>query len=426
MLDLSGKKICLVGFGREGKSTLKIFRDLDPKKKIAILDAKSGAGYLKPLKDYDFIVRSPGVPYKLVKKHAGAKAIITSQTKLFFDLCPAKIIGVTGTKGKSTTASVIAAVLRQKFTAHLLGNIGRPPLDYLAKIKSEDWIVFELSSHQLSDLEKSPPVAVLLNLFPEHLDYYADFGEYALAKAQICRFQTTRDLLIYNRDDKQISKIAAQSPARKISFSSRISSGADCQVKGNYIYYQDQPIFPLDKASLSGGFNLANVMPAIILGKELGIAENLIVKAIANFQPLPHRLEMIGKVKGITFVNDSLATVPQATIQAIAAYKDTLGCLIVGGYDRGIGQTPLVQSIIKQQIPVVIVLPDTGKQIGRLIQGKTRQVFSAADMRQAVALAKEHTPKGKVCLMSPGAASFNLFKDYRDRGKQFKYWVNKL
>ena len=423
---IAGKNICLVGFGREGQSTLKLLEAVEPGKKIAVADAQSGPDYLKNLKDFDLIIRSPGVPFKLVKKYAATKAIITSQTKLFFDLCPAEIIGITGTKGKSTTASVIAAVLKQKFTTHLVGNIGRPSLDYLVKIKPDSLVVFELSSHQLSDLDKSPYVAVLLNLFPEHLDYYGDFQEYAQAKAKISCFQTKKDLLIYNLSDKQIGKIAAQSSARKISFSSRPNSEADCQIKNNYIYLYKQPIFPIAKAMLPGEFNLANVMPGIILGKELGIAENKIVKAVINFRSLPHRLEIIGKVKGITLVNDSLSTVPQATIQGITAFKDSLGSLIVGGYDRGVGQTPLTQVIINQKVPVVIVLPDTGKTIARLIRGRIRQVFSAANMRQAVALAKQHTAKDKVCLMSPAAASFNLFKDYKDRGNQFKAYVKKL
>lgn len=425
---ISGKSVCLVGFGREGQSTLKLIQVLEPGRKIAVADAKFGPDYLKRIKDYDLIIRSPGVSFKLVKKHAATKTIITSQTKLFFDLCQAKIIGVTGTKGKSTTASVITAVLKQKFITLLVGNIGRPPLDYLAKIKPDSLVVFELSSHQLSDLDKSPPVAVLLNLFPEHLDYYTDFQEYAQAKARISRFQTEKDLLIYNIANQQISKIATESRARKISFSATPNAEADCFIKSGYIYWQKQPIFPIAKSPLQGQFNLANIMPGIIIGKEFAIATNLIVSAIEKFRSLPHRLEMIDKVDGITYINDSLSTVPEATIQAIRVFKNTLGSLIVGGYDRGIDQTSLAQAIINYQVPIVIALPDTGRKIKNIIDQQENKVkiYETETMEFAVALAKKYTPRGKVCLLSPAAASFNLFRDYQDRGNQFKAYVKKL
>jgi UDP-N-acetylmuramoylalanine--D-glutamate ligase len=425
---IGGKNVCLVGFGREGQSTLKVIQTLDPGKKFTVVDVKSDPDYLKTLKDYDLIIRSPGVPLKLVKKHAATKAIITSQTKLFFDLCPAKIVGVTGTKGKSTTVSVITAVLKQKFITILVGNIGRPPLDYLAKIKPESLVVFELSSHQLSDLDKSPQVAVLLNLFPEHLDYYVDFQEYAQAKARISRFQTKKDLLIYNIANQQVRKIAAEGQARKISFSATPNAEADCFIKSGYIYWQKQPIFPIEKSPLQGQFNLANIMPGIIIGKEFGITTNLIVAAIEKFRSLPHRLEIIDKVDGITYINDSLSTVPEAAIQAIKAFKNTLGSLIVGGYDRGVDQTSLAQTIINYQVPLVITLPETGRKIKNIIdqhQNKVK-IYETETMELAVALAKKYTPRGKICLLSPAAASFNLFRDYKDRGNQFKAYVKKL
>ena len=421
MLDFPGKNICIVGFGREGQSTLKLIKG-------DVLDVKTDPAYLKKIKDYDLIIRSPGVPFKLIKKYASSKAVITSQTKLFLKFCPAKIIGVTGTKGKSTTSSVIAAVLKQKFTTYLVGNIGRPPLDYLLKIKPTDLVVFELSSHQLSDLDQSPPVAVMLNLFPEHLDYYADFAEYAQAKAKISRFQTKNDLLIYNRDNQPIRKIVSKSLARKISFSTLPVADADYFINNNYIYCHQEPVFPIAKSSLQGQFNLANIMPGIILGKEFGVDQRLIVSAIEKFRSLPHRLELIGKIKGITFVNDSLATVPEAAIEAIRSFGDSLGSLVVGGYDRGVDQTSLVQAIVHQQIPAVIVLPDTGKKIKNLIEQQSSRVkvYAAETMEDAVILAKKHTLKGKVCLLSPAAASFNLFRDYQDRGNQFKLWVKQL
>ena len=426
---ISGKEICLVGFGREGQSTLKALRSAEPKIKVAIIDSKTGPDYLQDLKKYNFIIRAPGVPIKLIKKYASVKVLITSQTKLFFDLSPAKIIGVTGTKGKSTTASLIAGVLKQKFNVQLVGNIGRPPLDYLDKLKPDSLVVFEISSHQLSDLTRSPQIAVMMNLFPEHLDYYSDFEEYAVAKKNITEFQTKKDLLIYNLADKKISQIAGKSLAKKISFGLNVKSGADCYVDGDYIYFKRQPIFPIEKSPIVGEFNLVNLMPAVIIGKQFKIKDELIVKAITTFKPLPHRLEVAGKVKGITFINDSLATAPRAAMSAIKAFKDSLGTLIVGGYDRGLDQRELAKTIVEEKVPIVIVFPTTGEKIAKAIERNKKtviKIFRADNMREAVSLAKRHTPKGKTCLMSPGAASFNMFKDYQDRGEQFKAAVKKL
>ena len=427
---IAGQKICLVGFGREGQSTLKLLRQIDFKAEIAILDVKNDPDYLKEIKKYNFIIRSPGIPVKLIKKYSAAKALLTSQTKLFFDLSPAKIIGVTGTKGKSTTASLIAAVLKQKFNVQLVGNIGRPPLDYLEKLTPKSFAVFEISSHQLSDLDKSPEVAVMLNLFPEHLDYYADIRQYAAAKKKITQFQKKSDILIYNASDRRIKRIAFKSRAKRVSFSLDHEAGLDCYVKDGFIYYKNKPVFPVAKSPLLGRFNLANIMPAVIIGKYFRLPNELIIKGISKFKPLPHRLEFVAKAKGVTFINDSLSTIPQSAAQAIDSLSGKIGSVIVGGYDRGVGQSPLAEAVVKNSIPVVMLFPDTGKAIKKLIlNAKPKhkpRLIEVDTMAQAVKKAYEYTQVGKICLMSPGAASFNMFKDYQDRGEQFKAAIKKL
>jgi len=417
------KKICILGFDREGKSTLNFLRQYFPNKTIGIVDIKTipindnnislhlGKNYLKSLKQYQVIFRTPGISIEKVKQFTHNKTIITSQTKLFFDLCPAKIIGITGTKGKSTTASLINHVLKSKFKTHLIGNIGYPPLDHLKHIDQNSKVVFELSSHQLSDLRQSPHIAVFLNLFPEHLDYYSSFTEYVKAKANITKFQTADDLLIFNINDLEVKKIAKVSQAKKISFSGK-----------------EEILSKLD-SPLIGKFNLINIIPSIIIGKYFKIPEKTIIKSIKSFKPLANRLEKVGQYNGITFINDSLATIPEATIAAINSLEKEIGSLIVGGFDRGVKQDSLAKAIINSSIPTIILLPDTGKKIKSLINKdikKEIKIFKASSMIKAVKHAFENTSTGKICLLSPGAASFNMFKDYQDRGNQFKQAVKKL
>ncbi|GAH84031.1 unnamed protein product, partial [marine sediment metagenome] len=242
-----------------------------PDKKVKL---HLGKNYLKALKNYDVIVKSPGIPFKILPKSALKK--ITSQTEIFFENCPGKIIGITGTKGKSTTASLVYKILKQGgIKAHLVGNIGKPVLSLLFKAKPNEVYVYELSSHQLYNLKKSPQIAILLNIYPEHLDYYKDFKEYAAAKANITLYQNKNDYLIFNPGDKIVSKIAKKSKAKKI------------PIKGKY--------YSLDKEAAKAA------------GLIFKIPSKVISRAIREFKYLPHRLELVGTFKGITFYNDALA-----------------------------------------------------------------------------------------------------------------------
>ncbi|MFH1657281.1 MAG: UDP-N-acetylmuramoyl-L-alanine--D-glutamate ligase [bacterium] len=411
--DLKNKKILILGLGREGTDTYSFLRKLWPEKKLFLADKVEkkfadknislnlGQDYLKNLNQYDLIIKSPGISPRELKR-AGFNDFekVTSQTNIFFASCPGIIVGVTGTKGKSTTASLIHKILKK---SHLIGNIGRPVLNYLARAKKNDIYVYELSSHQLSNIRFSPHIAVLLNIFPEHLDY-SSFKDYIKAKSNITKYQTAEDYLIFNSGNKTVEEIAAKTKAQKIAF--------------------DRLTPRLKRNPLPGKFNLNNIKAAVAVGRIFNIPEEDISTAIADFKPLPHRLEFVGEHRGIGFYNDSLSTIPEAAIAALEALGDKTQTLILGGFDRGIDFKKLAGEIDESKIKTLILFPTSGERIRQEIKRKTIKHFPATNMKEAVALAYQCTDKGKICLLSCASPSFGLFKDYRDRGNQFKKNIN--
>lgn len=434
--DLKNKNFLVLGIGREGIDSLKFLRKLFPKKILGIADRLKikdlrlrikdkrtrlhlGKNYLKALKDYDVIIKSPGIPIHLPEiEKAFKEGKVTSQTEIFFENCPGKIIGVTGTKGKGTTSSLIYRILKEGgFKVHLIGNIGKPVLSTLFfKVKANDIFVYELSSHQLYNLKKSPQVAVFLNLFAAHLDYYKNFREYVNAKANITRYQTNRDYLIFNSQDKFVKKIAKSSRAKKIPIPTNFGVIKNIRIP------------------LIGKFNLKNVMAAVLVGKLFNIPKKKIREAIKSFKPLPYRLEFVGKYKGIEFYNDSLATVPQAVEAALEALENNkVKTLILGGYDQeSIDFTSLAKKILESRIRTLIFLsPGTAEIIWqKILSLKTKrrsspEAFFVSSMKEAVKIAYQKTKKGEICLLSPASPSFNLFRDYKERGNLFKKYVKK-
>ncbi len=422
--ELQDKHILILGFGREGQDTFLFLRKKFPKKQIGIADQKLhishgrekyvirhvGKNYLGALKNYDVVIKSPGIPNWKIAPFLKKRHTVTSQTEIFFDECPGTIIGVTGTKGKSTTSSLIHAVLKEGgFKTHLIGNIEKPVLQFLRNAKPEDIFVYELSSFQLTNIKKSPAIAVFLNLYPEHLDYYqGNFLAYAAAKANITKHQTQTDFLIYNAKDPLVSKIAKRSKAQKLPFGGAVLGLSPHRGAGTV---------PAQRAATQRW--IASSEPAVLVGKLFGIPQKKIRQALKHFKPLPHRLERVGEWKGVTFYNDSLATIPEATMSALDFLGSKVHTLIAGGYDRGLTFEKLGKKMGESNVKTLILFPTTAEKIFSSIQ-KPPQCFFANTMEEAIQLSYSHTPRGKICLLSPAASSFNMFKDYKDRGEQFK------
>jgi len=434
--QLKDKEVLILGLGKEGFSTLRFLKKIFPKKKLAIADQKEkiseklknykkiklylGKDYLKAIKNYEVIIKSPGIPPKIIKPYLKKNQILTSATQIFFENCSGKIIGVTGTKGKSTSCGLIYKVLKSaKKKVFLIGNIGKPFLNYLISNDPNSIYVFELSSFQLSNLKKSPHIAVLLNIYKEHLDYHQSFKEYIKSKANITLYQKEKDYLIYNYQNKIVREVAKKSKAKKIPIKN--------------------PSFHLEKIGLNKNslferhFSLS-IAVAILVGKIFKISKENIKKAIENFKSFPHRMEKVGNFKGIIFFNDSLSTIPESTILALDTLGKKVKTLILGGYDRGVDFKKLAKRILESKIENLIFFPESGKRIWKEIdffQKRKRRffleknVFFVKKMSKAVKLAFSLTPKNHICLFSPASPSFGLFRDYRERGNLFKKYVKK-
>ncbi|MEK7482269.1 MAG: UDP-N-acetylmuramoyl-L-alanine--D-glutamate ligase, partial [Patescibacteria group bacterium] len=348
----------------------------------------------------------------------------TSQTEIFFDNFPGTIIGVTGTKGKGTTVSLIYAILKKAgLKVFLGGNIGAPVLQYLLRAKPNDILIYELSSHQLQGLKKSPHIAVFLNLFRDHLDYYQSFNEYKKAKENIAIYQTKNDYFVYAKSDKAVGDIAKKTKAKKLPYALYDKAGLPASLRE-----------PIGEA-LRAGVNPMNLMAAISVAELFKISKEKIKQGIKAFKPLPHRLNFAGKFRGIEFYDDSMATIPEATMAALDALGQKVKTLIVGGSDKGSDYNGLAKKILKSSVENLIILGQgTGEKITKNLDDLAQQghrmtllgkviIFNVMTMKGAVKICYEKTPKNSACLLSPASASFNLFRDYHHRGMSFRQYV---
>lgn len=411
---LKDKRILILGYGREGKSAVNFIQQNLPDAKFALADQNElaidgvqvfcGADYLNAVKDFDIVIKSPGIP---TRNFVAADQIqkVTSLTDLFLRFCRNTIIGITGTKGKSTTASLTHHILKTagKNTI-LVGNIGIPCFDALEQIQDETIIVYEISCHQLEFVKASPKIAILLNLYEEHFDHYAKPEDYFVAKKNIFRFQTANDTLIYGDIFQHASHEEIDSlPMRKIDIYHDIS------IPREQIH-----------THLVGEHNLYDIYAAISACKAAGLTLEEILPTIESFRGLPHRMEYVGEYHGIKFYNDSIATAQEAVINAVKALKD-VDTLILGGMDRGLNYQPLVDFLCKSQVSNVILLPNTEQSFQKLFDKTPHalKITHAANMADAVDVAYEVTAKNHICLLSPAAASYGFYKNFEERGTDF-------
>lgn len=458
MQKYQDKKIVLLGFGREGQSTYNFFKKYVKACKIQIMDQNVayvegiiGAGsaevkvysqenYLKFDKDVDLVFKSPGIPLKQLEGTIDL-TLITSQSNEFIEHYRTHIIGITGTKGKSTTASFVYELLRNAgVSVELVGNIGKPAFDYIVLGQEIPTYIYELSSHQLETVQFSPSIAVVLNIFEEHLDHYHSFEAYAQAKMNIGRFQEKDDILIYSELDNTIKSrmkgFKGQTyPMKQGSerllcdeILETIGHGGICidETKVTVKYGSKVIKLAVDiSRRLEGKHNLVNMAIGLLLywvsgHEDYEVFDNL----LHEFEGLPHRLARVARVNGITYYNDSISTIPQAAIAAMEAVLDT-DSIILGGMDRGINYGPLIAYMNAHKSIKCILLPDTGHKLYELIENAER-LYRVESMIEAVGIASQVTKKGHSCLLSPAAPSYGFFKNFEDRGNQFESCVKSL
>lgn len=401
--ELKNKNILILGYGVEGQSVMRFLKKFLPGQcTMDIADQKNGPDYLEKQKHYDIVIRSPGIPKCLVTQSH------TTATNIFFASAKGAIVGVTGSKGKSTTASLIYAFLKEEgLPVRLVGNIGNPMLDALAeKNTAEDIFVCELSSFQLDDIMYSPHIALILNLFPEHMDYHGAVRDYWDAKKRMVAKAREIDYFIYNPEYRELAELAQKTKARAIPFVSEMP-------------FADEDI------PLIGAHNRDNIRAAATAALLFNVPYNAMRAALKKFKPLPHRLELVGIFNEITFYDDAISTTPESAIAAIRALKN-IGTVFLGGKDRGYDFRALAREIIAAHIENIVLFPESGAKIRQAIEGARGampRLFETSNMKEAVRFAYTHTRSGAVCLLSSASPSYSLWKNFEEKGDDFQRWV---
>ena len=445
---LKNKKIIILGFGVEGQSTYNFIRRYLPNVPLVIRYSKSdfdkereylekdtnlqfltGNDYLKGIEEYDVILKSPGISFKDIDI-SKFKNKIYSQLELFLEYTKSFTIGVTGTKGKSTTSSLIYEILvNQNKNAQLLGNIGLPIFDEIEKINDDTIVVLEMSSHGLQYTDKSPNISILLNVFEEHLDHYKSFEEYRDAKFNIFKFQNKEDIAIFNLENEEMKKKKYQYKENDYGITinniENTNTNNTIYKKEDYIYLNDKKIYNArEERKLKGNHNLNDIMFVLAVSNILNLDLPKTIKTINEFNPLEHRLEFVGTFDGVDYYNDSIATIPEAAIESVKALEN-VNTLIVGGNNRGVNQENLIKFLKESKIENILCLPKTGEYIYDGLIKTDKNIVKVKDMEEAVKIAKEVTKKNTICLLSPAASSYGYFKNFKERGNIFKELVKK-
>lgn len=431
-------KITILGYGQQGRSAYEYWKK--PENEITICDRNSnikipikagsnlGVGYLKDLDKFDLIVRSPSIAPKEIVESNSPNILkkVTSVTNEFFKVCPTKnIIGITGTKGKGTTSTLIAKLLEasgQK--VHLGGNIGVAPLDLLKNnIRENDWVVLELANFQLIDLKYSPRIAVCLMVVPEHLDWHADEKHYYDSKKPLFTHQTKEDYAIYFAKNSLSKEIADGGNGQKIPYYEKPGAVTE----NNNLVIDDQVICSVDDFKLPGKHNWQNICAAVTVLWQINRNPDVVRKVITNFGGLPYRLELVRELNGVKYYNDSFGTAPQTATVALEAFKQPK-IVILGGRSKGIPLNSIGEAVMKNNVKNVIAIGETGFEIMKILEkaGYTGVIKGEKDMDSIVRQAQDLAIPGDIVLLSPACASFDMFNNYADRGDKFNIAVNSL
>lgn len=396
-----------------------------------------GENYLSKLNGFDVIFRSPSCRPDLpeIAKEVERGAVLTSEIELVLELCPGTTIGVTGSDGKTTTTSLIYEILKEEnLNCYLGGNIGTPLFTKIADMKPEDYIVLELSSFQLMTASSSPNIAVITNITPNHLDIHKSYEEYIASKANIFRYQNENDLLVLNYDNDKTREFGKFASAKVTYFSSKTKLEDGMIVDSNIIKKCEdglrRHIVNTKNIKLRGMHNYENICAAIAATEGIARVESQIT-AITRFTGVKHRLEFVREKNGVKWYNDSIASSPTRTIAGLNSFDENI-VLIAGGYDKHLDYTPLANPIINK-VGKLILLGQTASKISGAVnytlshtEDKEISIYKVETLEEAVAKADEIAEKGEIVLLSPASASFDMFKNFEERGEKFRNLVNKL
>ncbi len=451
-----GKKVTVMGLGLNngGVGVAKYFgengadvlvTDLKTKKELAksLLKLKKykikyrlGGHIEEDFIKTDLVIKNPAVPLssKFLQIARDNNVKVDTDTNIFFNLCPAKIIGVTGTKGKSTTATLIYELVKvQNKKAFLAGNIGVSPLEILNKITPDAIVILELSNFELEELEKSPHIAAITTVLPDHLNRYKSYNDYIATKRLIFKYQKPDDHLVLNYDNEITRNFAKLSRSNVYLFSADKKANG-CFLKGDEIFFnlEKDPIFDIKNLKIFGRHNVSNILSAVTVAKIMDISNDKIRNVLQNFTGVANRQELIAENKGVEYINDTTATMPEAVIFAIRATKQRFPkseiILILGGQDKNLYFRNLAAEI-NTELKKIVLLPGTASDIIKnelSAMGSKIKIIPAPSMQEAVKKAEGISKRGDVVILSPGAASFNLFKNEFDRGEQFVKAVKSL
>jgi UDP-N-acetylmuramoyl-L-alanine---L-glutamate ligase len=436
---LQNKKVVLVGFGDANKSFYSVLRKRYPELLITIADqnedldlpedsyVKSILGketYLKTLSEFDVIVRSPGMPVD--NNLADFTDRVTTTTQLFFEevrgTSKAKIIGVTGTKGKSTVSTLIHEILKAAGKkSFLVGNINIQAWDNIEEVDGDSIIVYELSSYMLNDFTDRSDISVWLNVYDDHLTWHGGREGYVEAKSRVASFQKSSDVCVYNGADDEVGKRVKDFCVTKQPYN--IQPGF--HIEDGFICDGDKKVIPVSDIKLIGSHVHENILAVLLVSRHLKISMEVVAGVLRTFDSLPHRLETVAVVNGVSFVDDLLATNPEATMAAIDSYTN-VSCLILGGEDRGYDYVRLGKHVTEKHIPYVVLLPGCREKILRSLNGYAGEIFEANIVADAVTFCFQKATGQSTVLFSPSAPSYDQFANYKEKAIAFKSAIDEV